>query len=66
MEKELTAFIKQNSLCDCEDCNTTKDKNKYKELMKLAKEHNLRDCEEYNTEEGDTREIECHLVLHIT
>ena len=21
MEKELTAFIKQNSLCDCKDCN---------------------------------------------
>ena len=28
MEKELTAFIKQNSLCDCEDCNMKKDKNK--------------------------------------
>ena len=60
MEKELTAFIKQNSLGDCKDCNTKKDKNKYKELMKLVKEHNLRDCEECNTKEKDTREIECH------
>ena len=30
MEKELTALIKENSLCDCEDCNTKKDKNKEK------------------------------------
>ena len=60
MEKELTAFIKQNSLCDCEDCNTKKHKNKYKELMKLIKEHNLSDCEECNTKEKDTREIERH------
>ena len=60
MEKELTAFIKGNSLCDCKDCNTKKDKNKEKELTKLIKEHNLCDCEECNMKEEDTKEVELH------
>ena len=30
MERELTAFIKENSLCDCEDCSTREEENKEK------------------------------------
>ena len=39
MEKELMAFIKENSLCDCKDCSMKEEDNKEKELTKLIKEN---------------------------